>query len=332
MTETAVTMNPNTNISNEHLDLTPQPPPPGPVLEFDFPGLAIGVAEYPEGPTGCTVFHFSDLASMQVDVRGGSPSVVGALGRTHAICLTGGSIYGMQAIAGVGAELLAQRSYDASWHNIGLSAGAVIYDYSARQNTIHPDAALGRAALRWAAPGRCPLGPRGAGCSATTGKGFRLRGGEPAGQGGAVRQIGATRLAVFTVVNAIGVIVDRAGHVVRGGLDQETGQRSFLIAESERIIAGDEPSLPVPEAGNTTLTVVVTNQQLDDRSLAQLGRQVHSSMARAIQPFHTLYDGDVLFAVSTDEIAGDGLDAGPLATIASEVAWDAVLASFYPHP
>ena len=61
---------PNTNsttkISNDHLDLTPQPPPPGPVLEFDFPGLAIGVAEYPEGPTGCTVFHFPALASMQV--------------------------------------------------------------------------------------------------------------------------------------------------------------------------------------------------------------------------------------------------------------------------
>jgi L-aminopeptidase/D-esterase-like protein len=329
VTETATT-NTNMKISNDHLDLTPQPPPPGPVLEFDFPGLAIGVAEYPEGPTGCTVFHFSDLAAMQVDVRGGSPSVVGALGRTHAICLTGGSIYGMQAVAGVGAELLAQRDYDASWQNVGLSAGAVIYDYGARQNTIHPDAALGRAALRWAAPGRFPLGPRGAGCSATTGKGFLLRGGEMAGQGGAFRQIGETRIAVFTVVNAVGVIVDRAGKVVRGGLDRATGQRSFLIEESEQIISGEEPPLPVPEAGNTTLTVVVTNQQLDDRSLSQFGRQVHASMARAIQPFHTLYDGDVLFAVSTNQHQGDGLDVGPLATIASEVAWDAVLTSFYP--
>ena len=100
---------------------------------------------------------------------------------------------------------------------------------------------------------------------------------------------------------------------MRGSLDRETGQRSFLIEESERIIAGEEPPLPLPDVGNTTLTVVVTNQQLDDRSLGQLGRQVHSSMARAIQPFHTLYDGDVLFAVSTNEILGDGLDVGPLA-------------------
>jgi len=267
---------------------------------------------------------------MQVDVRGGSPSAVGALGRTHAICLTGGSIYGMQAIAGVGAELLAQRDYDASWQNIGLSAGAVIYDYGARQNTIHPDAALGRAALRWAVPGRFPLGPRGAGSSATTGKGFRLRGGEAAGQGGAFRQIGKTRCGVCTVFKAVGVIVDRAVQRVRGGLDRKTGQRSLLIEESERIIAGDESPIAMPEIGNTTLTVVVTNQYLDDRSLSQFGRQVHASMARAIQPFHTLYDGDVLFAVSTNQIAGDGLDVGPLATIASEVAWDAVLSSFYP--
>lgn len=318
--------------SNDHFDLTPQPPPPGPALEFDFPGLAIGIAEYPEGPTGCTVFHFSDLAAMQVDVRGGSPSVVGALGRTHTICLTGGSIYGLEAVSGVGAELLAQRHYDASWHNIGLSAGAVIYDYGPRQNTIHPDAALGRAALRWAVPGRFPLGPRGAGCSATTGKGFRLRGGESAGQGGAFRQLGETRLAVFTVVNAIGVIVDREGKVVRGNLDPATGQRSFLIEESERILAGVEPPLIVPGTGNTTLTVVITNQQLDARSLGQLGRQVHSSMARAIQPFHTLNDGDVLFAVSTNQGTDPEAEVGPLATIASELAWDAVLASFYPLP
>src|SRR5215207_3751851 len=37
---------------------TPAPPTTGPVLEFDFPGLEIGVAAYPEIPTGCTVFNF----------------------------------------------------------------------------------------------------------------------------------------------------------------------------------------------------------------------------------------------------------------------------------
>lgn len=317
-------------VSNDHLDLTPQPPPAGPTLTFDFPGMLVGVAEYPEGPTGCTVFSFPAGVPLAVDVRGGSPSVVGDLGRTHAICLTGGSIYGLEAVAGVGAELLAQRGYDASWTNIGLTAGAVIYDYGARQNTVHPDEALGRAALRWARPGHFPLGPRGAGCSATTGKGLRLKRGEAAGQGGAFRQIGETRIAVFTVVNAIGVIVDRKGRVVRGGLDRRTGRREPLVEEAEQIIAGAFPRADVPEGVNTTLTVVVTNRQLDERSLRQLGRQVHSSMARAIQPFHTLFDGDVLFAATTAEVADDGVGEGALGVIASELAWDAVLACYDP--
>lgn len=316
--------------SNDHLDLVPCPPAAGPVLEFDFPGLLIGVAEYPEGPTGCTVFSLPEGADLAVDVRGGSPSVVGDLGHTHAICLTGGSIYGLEAVAGVGAELLAQRHHDASWTNIGLTAGAVIYDYGARENTIHPDAALGRAALRWAQPGRFPLGPRGAGCSATTGKGLLLERGELAGQGGAFRQVGETRIAVFTVVNAIGVIVDREGQVVRGGLDRDTGIRQTLVEEAEQIVAGALSAPPAPEVGNTTLTVVITNRQLDERSLRQLGRQVHSSMARAIQPFHTLFDGDVLFTATTGEVAADGVGEGALGVIASELAWDAVLACYDP--
>lgn len=318
-----------TRISNDTIELTPQPPPDGPALTFDCPGLQIGVAEYPEGPTGCTVFSFPAGAALAVDVRGGSPSVVGDLGRTHAICLTGGSIYGLEAVAGVGAELLAQRNYDPAWDKIGLTAGAVIYDYGARDNAIYPDKALGRAALRWAQPGRFPLGPRGAGCSATAGKGLSLKRGEATGQGGAFRQIAETRIAVFTVVNAIGVIVDRQGRVVRGGLDRRTGTRQSLVDEAAALITGSADTTG-PPMGNTTLTVVVTNRQLGHRELHQLGRQVHSSMARAIQPFHTLFDGDVLFTATTGELADDHLSDGTLAVIASELAWDAVLTSFIP--
>jgi L-aminopeptidase/D-esterase-like protein len=82
--------------------------------------------------------------------------------------------------------------------------------------------------------------------------------------------------------------------------------------------------------GNTTLTVVVTNQRLDRRALRQLGRQVHASMARAIHPFHALLDGDVLYAVTTAEVENEALDPVALSVVASELAWDAVLASFEP--
>ncbi|MCA9861064.1 MAG: P1 family peptidase, partial [Thermomicrobiales bacterium] len=75
------------------------------------------------------------------------------------------------------------------------------------------------------------------------------------------------------------------------------------------------------------LSVLVINQKLPDPgALGRIARQVHASMARAIQPFHMAVDGDVLFAVSTNAVESP-LHEMLLATAASEVAWDAVLAS-----
>src|SRR5207244_8316497 len=70
---------------------------------------------------------------------------------------------------------------------------------------------------------------------------------------------------------------------------------------SSDVCSSDLERLAQPPPGNTTLTVVVTDQALDARSLRQLAAQVHASMARAIQPFHALVDGDVLFAATTAE-------------------------------
>jgi L-aminopeptidase/D-esterase-like protein len=312
-------------LSNDTAALEPRTSFDGPELRFEFPGLEIGVAEYDEGPTGCTVFSFPESAACSVDVRGGSPGVSGAgYELVHAICLAGGSLYGLEAAAGVAAELLAQRDYRTGWLEIPLVAGAIIFDWGPRDNAVYPDKALGRAALRAARPGAFPVGRRGAGRSATAGKLFAYEEGEPAGQGGAFRQIGETRLAVFTVLNAIGAIVDRDGEVVLGHYDAQTGVRRRLVPGVEERLAAGRPVRPPP--GNTTLTVVATNLALDARQLRTLGRQVHASMARAIQPFHALEDGDVLFAVSTSEVASDPLlDTTALGVVAAEVAWDAVL-------
>ena len=93
---------------------------------------------------------------------------------------------------------------------------------------------------------------------------------------------------------------------------------------------GLEAHLPQAAPGNTTLTLVVTNQQLTRRELRQLGVQVHGSMGRAIQPFHALVDGDVLYTVSTNEVENPELPSMSLGVIASELAWDAVLSCVDP--
>jgi L-aminopeptidase/D-esterase-like protein len=297
----------------------------GPALELDFPGLRIGVAEYEEGPTGCTVFHFASGATIERDVRGGSPGTFGEFEWVDAVCFAGGSLYGLEAATGVAAELFGQRNYDTGWMSIAAVAGAIIFDWGPRDNAVYPDKELGRAALRTAREGRFPLGRRGAGRSATVGKTFGLEQGEPGGQGGAFRTIGPTRLAVFVVVNAVGAVVDRDGHVVRGHFDHSSGARRALVEGVEERVAGGRPVHPSP--GNTTLTLVATNQRVDRKPLRQLGRQVHASMARAIHPFHALTDGDVLYAATTNELDNEALDSVALAVVASELAWDAVLAA-----
>jgi L-aminopeptidase/D-esterase-like protein len=278
-------------------------------LTFDFPALEVGAAEYDEGPTGCTVFHLPKVASLAVDVRGGSPGVNGQhLEVINAICFAGGSLYGLEASTGVAAELFKRREYSTKWIDIALVSGAILFDYGTRSNAVYPDKELGRAAVRAMCPGRFPLGPHGAGRSATAGHG---EGAELAGQGGAYRERGPTKVLAFVVVNAYGCIVDRVGKTVRG---RPTGP-----------VPGRAPRAPIT---NTTLSLVITNQKLDHPQLRSVGRQVHASMARGIQPFHARWDGDVNYMVSTQEVANPDLDEVTLGELASDAMWDAILTSY----
>jgi 6-aminohexanoate-oligomer endohydrolase len=314
-------------VTNDTRRLVPLTDIKGRSLSFDFPALHIGIAEYAEGPTGCTVFHFPKGAMGAVDVRGGSSgTIMAGDGPLDALCYAGGSLYGLEAATGVAAEIFAVQRYSTQWFNIGLVRGAIIYDYPPRKNAVYPDKALGRAALKAAKSGTFLLGQHGAGISATVGKGFDYDLGERGGQGGAFRQVGPTKVAFFSVVNALGAIVDKQGRVVRGHLDRKTGKRLSVTEILDRKIASPEP--PKPASGNTTLSVVVTNQKLGPHELGQMAKQVHGSLSRVIQPFHGLEDGDVLYAVTTNEVENTALPSPALSVLASELAWDAVLTCF----
>jgi L-aminopeptidase/D-esterase-like protein len=288
-------------------------------VEFDLPGVRVGTAEYAEGPTGVTVIHVPAGARTAVDARGGAVGLSGGYRFHHAIVLAGGSVYGLEAAAGVSTELLRRGENRTHWASLAHVSGAVIYDFSARDTAVAPDTALGRAALADAVEGRFPVGRCGAGRSASVGK-IDFGRAEFAGQGAAFGTFGTAKVLVATVVNAVGVVVDRSGRIVRGNYDELTGERRHPSVD----YAAPVPAVPL--AGNTTLTVLVTNVRLNDVALNQLAVQVHSSMHRAIQPFHTELDGDTLFALTTDEVDLTGTAAG-LGTLASELAWDAVLSS-----
>ena len=218
----------------------------GRVLHFDFPAMRVGVAEYDEGPTGTTAFYFPEGVMAAADVRGGAPGTVNVpaarLGYEDrwlsAVVLSGGSWYGLSAATGAANQIKDLRLAKGDYDDIAGVMGAIIYDVGWRRfSRVTPDDSLGRAALRSARPGWFPLGAHGAGRFAMQGYYFA----EPdslegmaswphSGEGGAFRTIGPTRIGVFTVVNALGTIVDRQGRAVRCRRN-ETGDPCPTIAE-----------------------------------------------------------------------------------------------------
>jgi 6-aminohexanoate-oligomer endohydrolase len=323
----------------QQTNLVPNTSIHGPKLEFDWPALEVAVASYEEGPTGLTIFHFPSRALATVDVRGAAAGTVNTdllrmgweLQNLDAIVFSGGSVYGEEAIAATSTELKENGLRGSAPRDLSIVAGAVIYDFRGhRLNDVYPDKALARSATKAFQPGIFPLGPQGAGRMAM--QGSFLACGAHSGQGGAFRQVGATKIAAFVVVNARGSITDRNGRLV--SCHRDYNWNTWLTPEILSSIPLTSPASAGLTEGagpqNTTLSLVVTNRKLHYADLQRLAVQVHTSMARAIQPFSTFEDGDTLFAVSTEEVAESQPAPIELNTIAAEVMWDAILASV-PH-
>ena len=311
----------------------------GPVLRLDWPAVQIGIGSYEEGPTGLTIFRFPNRVMAAVDVRGGAPGTVNTdilrLGYDErfvdAIVLAGGSSYGLEATTAVMTGLMDDASHSGAWDQIATAAGAIIYDFrDHRLNEIYPDKRLALAALHALRPGVFPQGAQGAGRAALQGTLFECN--AHSGQGGAFRQIGQTKIAAFVVVNALGVVTDREGRIVRCHRDAAWGD----IVNTSDLLAHVAAHAQPPPAGtsqHTNVSLIVTNRLLSWAALQRLAVQVHTSMGRGIQPIATAEDGDTLYAVSTQEVSEDAaLPLDELYIAASEAMWDAILASVPDEP
>ncbi|MEM1111865.1 MAG: P1 family peptidase [Pseudomonadota bacterium] len=316
-------------------------------LTFDWPMLEIGTGQYEDGPTGVTVIKFKKPVLAVVDSRGGGPGTINAdylkmgysVPNTDAVVFAGGSWYGLEAATAVTSAMKDDGIRSGHWDNVGLALGSIIYDFGGRRlNEIYPDKRLAQAAYRAAEEGIFPVGPYGAGRSVVFGGVFGCN--AKSGQGAAYRQIGELKIAVFVVVNAMGVVVDRDGNMVacnKGpGWPKSSKVKDLLAASPDNVQPDwDGERALAPEKKNTTISLVVTNRKLDYGELNRLAVQVHTSMARAIQPYATVYDGDVLYAVTTDEVdegPGAALPSLEIGLVAAEMMWDAILAAVPEQP
>lgn len=260
----------------------------------DVPGIRVGHEQKSDDGwlTGVTVVLPPPGTVGSVDVQGGGPATheTDALGPTtmvrhvDAVVLTGGSAYGLAAAAG------AQRWCEEQGRGFAVPGGVVpivpaaaIFDLGRGGDlSARPTPDMGYAATVAAAAHKeghqVARGNVGAGTGALIGSG-QFKGG--VGTASIILD-GGVVVGALAIVNALGLPFEpRALH--NGG-------------------AADRPPL------NTTLVVVATNAMLDVAECNRTAAASHAGIARALNPSHTLADGDTVFCLATGTVALSGSD------------------------
>ncbi len=253
--------------------------------------------------TGTTVIRVDGGAMASCDVRGGGPGTretdlldpTAMIDRVQAICLSGGSAYGLAAAHGV-----------MQWHEqhqagfpVGAQPGdvvpivpaAVIFDLG-RGGVFanRPDDTFGYRACVAARAGAVPMGAVGAGTGAQAG-------GLQGGVGTASMTVaGGIVVGALVVVNAAGQVIDPSTGLPR--FHEQMNLRRPPAAQRRALVeATRAPVTPL----NTTIGVVATSAALTKPECRKMAGVAHDGLARAIRPVHSMFDGDTIFCLSTGE-------------------------------
>jgi putative pantetheine hydrolase len=287
-------------------------PSPGPRNDItDIEGLAVGHFQRRGRGwlTGTTVVVPPVGTTAGVDVRGGGPGTretdlldpVNMVSTVDAICLTGGSAFGLDAASGVMAELERRgRGFQIGaqpGNVVPIVPAAVVFDLGAGGRFGNrPDASFGARATRAASTRPLRQGTVGAGTGTHA---AALKGGIGSAS---VRLEGGITVAALVVLNSGGSPVDPATGELWGAHRGLPGEFAELRRPSRGDLRAfrDLPWPPVPqEPANTTLAVVATDADLTKAELTRVAGAGHDGMARAIDPIHTYTDGDVVFTLAT---------------------------------
>jgi L-aminopeptidase/D-esterase-like protein len=297
----------------------------------DVQGIEVGHYTDLEAVTGCTVVLCRDGAVGGVDVRGGAPGTretdllrpMALVQAVHAVVLSGGSAYGLDAATGA-MRWLEERGigFPVGVGVVPIVPAAVLFDLTIGRADVRPDAAAGYAMCEVAGGGPVTEGSVGAGTGATVGKLYGLRYAMKGGVGTASRRIdGVGVVGALVAVNAFGDIFDPAtGRQLAGPRDPDTGR---MVSTAVRWASASKqigPAFPT----NTTLAVVATDATLTKEGVNKLAQMAHAGLAQAIRPAHTLLDGDTVFALATGRHA-QPVDVSVLGSLAAYVLAEAIV-------
>jgi L-aminopeptidase/D-esterase-like protein len=280
-------------------------------LITDVPGITIGQCHDARLRSGVTVIMPISPVRASADIRGGGPGTRetetmadgGVVNELHALVLSGGSAFGLDAATGVQSYLREKGvGFAVGPVRVPIVPQAILFDLingGDKDWGRHPpyrDMAYEAAS---GASEDFALGTAGAGFGATVAwakAGQRMMG----GMGGAslIREDGLA-LGALAAVNAAGsVTIGDTPHFWAAPfeLGAEFGGLGFPARLGE---AATYPILKAGPAQNTTLGVVATNAALTRAELRRLAIMAQTGLARAILPVHTPLDGDIVFTLST---------------------------------
>lgn len=276
-------------------------------LITDVAGLKVGHADDARVKSGVTVVVCDEPAIAAVHVMGGAPgtretdllSPEQTVERVDAVFLSGGSVFGLDAGAGIVDGLtLKGRGFAVGPLKIPIVPGAILFDLinggDKNWGSEPPYRRLGRAAFDNAAA-NFALGSVGAGTGATT---ANLKGGVGSASG---RLSGGATIGALVVVNALGqATIGDTRHFWAAPFEvgKEFGGRGMPAewpAEAARLRHKGQAA---PQSA-TTIAVIATDAELTKAEAKRLAIASHDGFARALWPAHTAFDGDLVFALST---------------------------------
>lgn len=309
------------------------------------PGIALGHWTNRRWATGCTAIICAQGAVPAYFGPGGAPGTLdtdlmraeNAVQKVHAILLTGGSLFGLEAAAGVKRRLVEQGVGDRlapGLPPIPIVGGAVVFDLPIGQPR-HPDRDSGYRAARAARAGAVEQGSVGVGAGCTVAKAGARQLAVKGGIGtAAARHESGLIVGAVVATNSVGDIIDPATGAlvagVRAGPDGQMTRGAELlrakpytdyVAEAQQSAESVDADAMQPGA-NTTLAVVATNARLHKGLAKRLAIMASAGLARTIDPVFTPGDGDSIFALATGEI--DISPAPALLTLLGVLAADAV--------
>lgn len=294
----------------------------------DIEGIRIGQAEDAGAGSGCTVVICENGASAGMDIRGGGPASresglldpLASMKMIHAVVLSGGSAFGLDASSGV-LRYLEEHDigYDVGVTRVPLVCQSALFDLTVGNLRVRPDRHMGYRACEAAEHGNYRDGNYGAGTGATVGKFKGMDYCMKSGIGSYAVQVGDFKIGAIAAVNALGDIYDpHTGQQIAGLLNED--RNGFLSSAELMCEKADVVENRFVE--NTTLGIVITNGIFDKAGMTRIAGMTHNGYARCIKPVHTSADGDTIYALSTGAVSADIDMTG---TLAADVMSEAIL-------